>query len=640
MPFLNSRGDACHGVGGGYANVNNHRIALGGVMGWWDDDTVAFFNGDDNWIASLCHVPTQTITRLADVAGNHGYCSGQQSAAWWLGSNGIDENGDAVGGVWSTVGVRKPLAGLMGMGPDNAIAYKPDYQSMGPTVYRRPDGSEWVIIPGSTDDPCLLGEDRILWMEGLRPHVLNLPPLTTTPGQQWMGKAAFSAGQWWYGCYDGMRGVILHPFAFTGLGYSVVPTGDAWVTLRALGPDVVRVCWSEHIEEQAGQIHALDYDLATSMGRDPWGANTWAPVAPVDVSRINYVAPPTASASFSLDKTAAYVGEAVTARLTSANLTTWRWTLNGVIHQPVEGQTHGFEILMPGTHTIGLRTMPAVDVPSQTVTVVPAPIVVTPPVTTPEAFWRMQTFDWFDEGEAAELQRRQWKGVRVEGTNYAVVMDQCRRYGFRPIWILNRGEHKTCPGNIDVCVGNENNDGCGDKWPRLTAKDYSDWVLDAWPTLRDKGCIVYAGEANNTSVSGLAWTKDVLSRLPFHPQLRGSIHRYMMHPKDQRPEVPQKGHASIAAEDAAILDCFRGRQFGLTETGIMDVQYRSWSWDKYFGKVRWRLAVDGHLWQAKRFKRLGATMIVVYQIHSGGDDLYGVFVDGQWNAAANLPTLL
>jgi hypothetical protein len=347
--------------------------------------------------------------------------------------------------------------------------------------------------------------------------------------------------------------------------------------------------------------------------------------------------PPPPEASFSLDRTEGPVPLTVTARLTSQHLTTWRWTLDGVIHQPIEGQTHGFEILMPGTHTIGLRTMPAVDVPVQTVTALPAPVVVVPPATTPEAYWRMQTFDWINEAEAAELQRRKWAGVRVEGTNYDVVMDQCRRYNLRPLWILDRGEHKACPGHIDVSLGNEQNDGCGKKWPKLTPREYSDWVLDAWPTLRDKGCVVYVGEANNTSVSGLAWTREVLSRLPFHPQLRLGIHRYPKNPKDQRPETPQDGHRTIAEENAAILDVARGRTIGLTEAGLMDVQFRSWAFDRYFGKRRWRLAVDGHRYQAKRFLDLGSMVYVVYQIHSGGDDLYGQFVSGKWSATSNLP---
>jgi hypothetical protein len=211
-------------------------------------------------------------------------------------------------------------------------------------------------------------------------------------------------------------------------------------------------------------------------------------------------------------------------------------------------------------------------------------------------------------------------------------MDQCRRRGFRPLWILDRGEHLTCPSNVDVEIGNECNDGC-DKWPKLTPKEYADWVLEAWPHLLAKNCIVYVGAANNTSVPALAWTKDVLSRLPVHPNLRGSIHRYMMNPKDQRPDVPQKDHASIPAENAAILDCFRGRRWGLSETGIMDVEYRDWSSWRYFGKKRVRLAVDGHRWQAKRFKDLGADFYVVYQIHGE----YGQFVNGKWSATSNLP---
>lgn len=359
---------------------------------------------------------------------------------------------------------------------------------------------------------------------------------------------------------------------------------------------------------------------------------------PVDAPRVRLEKPaaPPASAAFALDRTEGPVPLTVRASLTSANLTTWRWTLDGVIHQPIEGQTHGFEILAPGTHAIGVRTMPALDVPAQTVTALPAPVVVTPPVTAKERFWGLQTFELLPDPWAGEIARRGWGRVRVQGTDYGRIMAQCQKYEIWPLWILRRGEESTVPGGISCEIGNECNAGCEGTppWPALSAADYAAWVLEAWPVLLAKGCTAYAGAANNTSPAGIAWTRDVLARLPFHPQLRVSFHRYP--DPDQDVSKPKKGHKSIAAEDAAILDCVKGRRWGILEAGLLDVIYRDWSSWRYFGKKRTRLALAGHLDQAARFKRLGADAYVVYQVQGE----FGVRnADGTWKLTADLPRL-
>ena len=263
-----------------------------------------------------------------------------------------------------------------------------------------------------------------------------------------------------------------------------------------------------------------------------------------------------------------------------------------------------------------------------------------------DRYWSLNTFGEIPDPWAAEIASRGWGRVRVEGTDYAAVMAQCQRHELWPLWILDRGEHLTCPSGIDVEIGNECNDGCAREpgrapWPKLSPADYAAWVLEAWPTLLAAGCTVYCGAANNTSVPGLAWTREVLARLPFHPQLRVSFHRYPMNGTNQRPDVPQKGHHSMAAEDAAILDCVRGRRWAITEAGLVDATYRDWGSWKYFGKKRATTAVDGHRWQAARFQRMGADFYCVYQLNSSATEHYGVRrLDGTWTASAALPSLL
>jgi hypothetical protein len=698
MPFLNSRGDVAHGVGGGFCNVNNVKVAFGGVCGWWDDDTVVFFNGDDNWLTSLYHVPTKTITRLdgvfgvpaGGVSGNHGFCSGQQAASWWLGSNGFLPDGvTPIGGLWSTVdGLHKSAAGLMGMGPDNALAYKPDYQSMGPTLYRRPDGSEWEITPGSTELPCLLGEDRILWMEGLRPHVRNLPPLTTAPGNQWFGKAAFVGGQWWYGCYSDLHGVILHPFSFQDkLGYSVLPLGNAWVTVRALTDQVVRVCWADHIEEQAGQLHARDYDVLAGLMLDPWSATpAWQPAPLVEITKINYVPPAVGTASFALDTTAARVGEKVTATLTHENLTTWRWTLDpggpemrpqgGTIHKDVNGQAdnlvHEFILKTEGLHTIGMRCVaPAgsVEVPVQVVTAQPAA-----PPTPPTFKVGCQTGFGYPVGPdvLTVMAQKEWavQRIGIDGRTPSkdwllACIEEVHAYGLLPlsllpIYIPGAGGSKI--RIVDWVPEGEHIEIYGLE-PDLTEmgaeQDLKNGPAEAiareidalMPMFRAKNQTIYAGCTSNFSRKSFAWLKRFCDTLQSEDVII-TIHRYPDYgtrtSKDPRKEWKNR------EEEYKALKVALGKHtlWGVTESGWHVGKY----WKREGDLLKWldkiwpgfnsftlgrKECAENCLGDAKWVRDHGGLIYIWFQAWEGKDPDSGLRdINNVWQPAADMPLRL
>jgi hypothetical protein len=367
------------------ASVNNQNVAFGGVLGWWDDDTVAFFNGNDGWIASLYHIPTKTTKRIDESVGgppgghvgNHGWAFNGR-AAWW-----------GPGGVWSTWGFQAPNAGLLGMCADGAIVWKPDYQSNGPTLYRNLDGSEWKITDGSVDKYATdtsvhgVGRNQLVYEEGCQPHGANLPAITIIPGQQWGSRAALLAGEWWFACYHDKYGIILHPFNST-IGFQVL-NGEGWWHLRAMSNTVVRFAISRGIGEQAGDIYCRDYDVAQNLVRDPWGANTWAPVARVDISKIGYVPP---SLAFTLDKTSGPAPLTVTANIQQTAMKTWRWLLNDAIHQPIDGNTHTFELASEGQYKIGLRGLSEAG---ETVTATPQTVNVSAPLAVGEAVVSVDT---------------------------------------------------------------------------------------------------------------------------------------------------------------------------------------------------------------------------------------------------------
>lgn len=280
MPHLNSRGDVAHGVGGGYASLNNVHFSRGAVFGWIDDDTIVFANGDDAWIVSTYHVPARTITRLGTTGANSGFAGGGH-AAWWLGA------ADGTRGLSSTTGLRLPDAGLMGMGPDGAICYKPDYQSNGPTRVRELDGTDWLLTEGHADYVSLQGQGRALWMEGLQAHARGLPEPRAAAGPIWKADAIWCAGAWWICYYSAARGIVLHPFDAL-VGYSHMPMGDGWHTARAISDRVIRVATATGQGEQAGEIWVRDYDVVANTVHDPWDTNAHVfPAVRVDIESIN-----------------------------------------------------------------------------------------------------------------------------------------------------------------------------------------------------------------------------------------------------------------------------------------------------------------------------------------------------------------
>lgn len=349
--------------------------------------------------------------------------------------------------------------------------------------------------------------------------------------------------------------------------------------------------------------------------------------------------PPEASASFTLDQTTGIAPMVVTATLTQKNLMTWRWTVNGAIHLPVDGETHRFELVAPGAYTIGLRTMPVLDVPTQFVGVLPGTVL--PPTPEPARPWCLNTFESIPEEWAETISAKGWRRVRVEGTDYDRVLTQCVEHDLKPLWILDRYQHLTFPGHHSAEIGNECNNGIG-RWPRLTPVEYAAWVREALPVLNAKGCEVYVGSINNFSKEAMDWLRAVLALLTpaERAAVRLSAHRYL--DPDQRVDKPKQGFSSLAAEERYWLATVQDRPWAVTEAGIVDATYRDWSSWKYFGKLRTRLAVDGHAAQAARLFRLGAEFYCVYQMQDATgtafDDRCGIkTVDGRWKATADLP---
>lgn len=283
---LNSRGDVAHGVGGGKASVNNVPFAMGAVGGWLDDDTVFFMNGDDNWYVSSYYIPTKKITRIEAVGATTAF-AGNGVAVWHLASP------QAEGGLY-VADTTKPFLpvqhqekwGLVGVGPDGAFAYKPSYQSNGPTLIHTPYTdtlNDYVLTLGTPSFLSLRGQGRAVWSEGFQIGSLNMPKPTVLSGAFWRIVVAQADSTDWVSYFHESFGIVLHDFD-SFIGVPVLPQGDGWHTMRAVGINVIRVAISRTEGEQPGDVYVRDYDMHNEMVRDPWGGNTdWQPQVFVDV---------------------------------------------------------------------------------------------------------------------------------------------------------------------------------------------------------------------------------------------------------------------------------------------------------------------------------------------------------------------
>lgn len=266
MPHINSVGAYCHGVGGAYLNLNNVALQPGAAFGWITDDIIAFASGTDilygtDYAMSQRVVSTGVTSRLnpgTPTGANRGYAGGGHAAWWW----GTSVPGGS--GVHATTGFTKPIGDLLGMGPDAAIGYKPNYQSGGPCKVHELDGSEWTLTANHAYDLRLLGSHRAFFRDSVAGWVaLGIPMPSFLPGPVYFATPFPIGATWWIGYQNPYYGTIAHPYNEPGVGYRFVAPGvNAWVAFRALTANSFRVVWANSEAEQAGQMTALTVDVA------------------------------------------------------------------------------------------------------------------------------------------------------------------------------------------------------------------------------------------------------------------------------------------------------------------------------------------------------------------------------------------
>lgn len=270
MSSINKRGDILHGVGGGFASLNNNPFNKGGDPYWMTEDTAAYANGEDNWIIWLRNFVTgakgrailDPTNRYFATPANSVYAGGGVWAAW---NNLSSENR----GLFSSTGFSSPTAGLFGVGPDGTIGYKPDYNSMGPSMAHPLDGPDWQISAGHCSDLQLLGDKRAVWHERNLIRAVGIPiPLQV--GRAYRPRAYFVNGVWFISYYSDQMGIVLHPFNDPSKGFSITPPGvDAWYGSELLADGMtVRFALSVHEGEQPGEVTHHDVNLDVEPMQD------------------------------------------------------------------------------------------------------------------------------------------------------------------------------------------------------------------------------------------------------------------------------------------------------------------------------------------------------------------------------------
>ena len=193
--------------------------------------------------------------------------------------------GRAGRGLYSTTGFRSAAAGLLGMGPDGAIAYKPNYQSNGPTRVRERNGADWMLTPNHAYALQLLGGGRAIWIDSVNGLSVAGIPMPLTYPSPLFPYAFVINGVWWIGYQAPAQGTLAHPFDNPNLDHVLVAAGvDAWPAFRALSPNSFRFAWSSTEAEQAGQVTISTVTLAASP-------MVWCDVASNGAFEKQYTAP-------------------------------------------------------------------------------------------------------------------------------------------------------------------------------------------------------------------------------------------------------------------------------------------------------------------------------------------------------------
>jgi hypothetical protein len=254
---VNARGQVALGVGDGVVSIDGRAVGVGASGGWQTADTICGQMSSTNRLATYDQ-RTNAWTEIAPRGANTIFAGGGVCAGWLAGF-----------GLFTTTGLHLPHAGLLGVGPDGAVAYVPDRQvGVGATV-REQDGSEWRLSDGVVRDLQLLGARRAIWTLNQRVLTMGVPtPLTLA--RVWRPRYVQFGAHWYVTYWTDLGGArtVMHRETGPKCGW-VVTTGDNAFAHDAVAlPNVIRIAWSQHEGERPEDLRLRDIDVLTEPCTD------------------------------------------------------------------------------------------------------------------------------------------------------------------------------------------------------------------------------------------------------------------------------------------------------------------------------------------------------------------------------------
>lgn len=207
MPYLNSSGKWCAGVGLAIASYEGQTLAVqAGGTGFFDDKQVVYASCLPDCQIYLHNVETGTKKIASKAGANTLYAGGSVWAAWLSG-----HPDPQYVGVRSSTGLHLPGAGLQAVGRDGAICIKEDFHAEVCLNYVvEKDGTQWEMAMGNVYDVQLLGNRRAVWRDYSLGIQVKDVPLPVTIGVAYFLRMAEVDGKW-YVCYSSDAGLVIHP---------------------------------------------------------------------------------------------------------------------------------------------------------------------------------------------------------------------------------------------------------------------------------------------------------------------------------------------------------------------------------------------------------------------------------------------
>jgi len=267
--------------------------------------------------------------------------------------------------------------------------------------------------------------------------------------------------------------------------------------------------------------------------------------------------------------------------------TTWRWLLDGAIHQPIDGFTHAYLIGDVGDHALAVRAMG----PGGTIQTDPVIVTATPGLPPPILMGRNGLQTGFREpiGRAAYAEVRGW-GWDLAGLDcqylsaaqIALCVEEARAEGLRPYAIIAGPQHRDCPDSMDLEIyADEPDPTPKGKEPDLRGLDpqkIAAAINGLMPYARAHAQTIWAGGASNTSPEALNWTERLVALLD--SDVCVSFHRFP--PKLQSAwSDPRPGFVSRRAEVLRIKQIAGTRRWGISSGGWCNGTYKVWSFRFY-----------------------------------------------------------